>query len=110
MKRKLVLIFLSFFLVFQSVDAEMIVFSTPSSVMHKDLISFLETSNHSYKEYLSSNESFLKELMILKKEIRKSEGMSKDFRYYPIIFINGKAFSGFNKEIKKIIEENYGET
>lgn len=110
MKVKVVLLFLAFILfsAFNNAKAEMIIFTSPSNVLYQDLVSFLEANNYSYERRLTSDEDFLKDLTALKKETKRSEGMSKNFRYYPLIFINESAFSGFNKEVKKLIEENYG--
>ncbi|MDD4662044.1 MAG: hypothetical protein PHG24_02060 [Candidatus Pacebacteria bacterium] len=90
--------------------SEINVFGDNSDELYLDLISFLDSNNYSYSEHLISSPDFLKELDSYKKEFARSQGMSKNFRYYPIIFIKDVAFSGFNKEIgekiKKIIEED----
>ncbi|MFW6110212.1 MAG: hypothetical protein ACOC6Q_02180 [Patescibacteria group bacterium] len=66
-------------------------------------IDFLQENNIPYQEKLSSEQDFMEELDKMKSAHNSSEGVSENFGYYPIIFINNKAFSGFNQEIEQAI-------
>ncbi len=86
-------------------EESIVIFGDEKNELYKDLVSFLEKENYAYTKYLVSDSEFLNKLDSYKKEYGFSSGMSKNFRYYPIIFIKEKAFSGFNSIIQKQIEE-----
>lgn len=83
-----------------------VVFHNGSGNMCLDLLAFFKEHNIEYEEHLTTDTDFISQLNSYKKG--KSEGVSDSYGYYPIIFINDRAFSGFNKdiegEIKKILE------
>jgi len=91
-------------------EDQIVVFGNSRGELYLDLKSFLESQNYSFINYSTSSSDFSNKLNQYKKEYKKSEGMSASFRYYPIIFVKDRAFSGFNEkikeEIKKILEEN----
>jgi len=86
-------------------EENIVIFGDEKNELYKDLVSFLEKENYLYVKYLVSDAEFLEKLDSYKKEYGFSSGMSKNFRYYPIIFIKEKSFSGFNSIIQKEIEE-----
>ncbi len=101
-KTFVIVTFLLFF--FSNTNAEenfIVVFESTNKELSQDLFTFLEESNYSYTSYSPKDKEFLTELEKYKKEHRTSKGLSKNFRHYPIIFFNDKAFSGFNREAKK---------
>ncbi|MDD2909403.1 MAG: hypothetical protein PHU74_00575 [Candidatus Pacebacteria bacterium] len=104
--RKIILFLFLFVFIFCKANAEdnfIVVFGNDHGELCSDLRTFLESNNYPYTNYSTSNPEFLSELEYYKKEYKVSEGMSKNFRYYPIVFVNEKAFSGFNNEIKENI-------
>ncbi len=70
-----------------------------------DFTNFLETITYPTEEHLIEEENFRLLLAKYVNEYDKSEGYSTNFGYYPIIFINQRAFSGFNEETKEAILE-----
>jgi hypothetical protein len=52
---------------------------------------------------LDSREDFYTILESYKAKFGKSEGVSENFGYYPLIFLGDRAYSGFNEEIKTAI-------
>ncbi|HOI59962.1 MAG TPA: hypothetical protein PKU93_01405 [Candidatus Pacearchaeota archaeon] len=91
-------------------EDQIVVFGNSHGELYLDLKLFLESQNYSFINYSTSSSDFSNKLNQYKKEYKKSEGMSTSFRYYPIIFVKDRAFSGFNEkikeEIKKTLEEN----
>ena len=80
-----------------------VVFHNGSGNMCLDLLAFFKEHNIEYEEHLTTDTDFISQLNSYKKG--KSEGVSDSYGYYPIIFINDRAFSGFNKEIEGEIKE-----
>lgn len=83
----------------------LVVFGDKKSELYQDLITFLKAEHYPYTEYLISDVDFLEKLKDYKEKAGFSEGMSNKFRYYPLIFVREKAFSGFNAQIKEQIKE-----
>lgn len=93
-------------LLFSSASAEttpIILFQGSKGELSKDARAFIELSNYPYEIYSPKDKDFLEKLETYKKEYKTSQGLSSNFRHYPIIFLENKAFSGFNPEIKENI-------
>ncbi len=75
-----------------------VIFHNGSGNMCLDLLAFFKEHNIEYEEHLTTDTDFISQLNSYKKG--KSEGVSDSYGYYPIIFIDDRAFSGFNKEIE----------
>ncbi|KUK83489.1 MAG: Uncharacterized protein XD98_0338, partial [Microgenomates bacterium 39_6] len=87
-------------------EGRLMMFHNGRGAMCLEAQEFLKTIDYPVEEFLDTQAGFRDQLEKLKTEFDQSEGMSDSFGYYPIIFINDRAFSGFNKEIKaEIIEE-----
>jgi len=84
-----------------SVEDKIMVFHNGKGSMCLDFLSFIKTIDYPVQEFLDYEDSFIEELNEQMSEFSKSEGVSKDFSYFPIIFINDRAFSGFNEQIKQ---------
>ncbi len=89
----------------QQVDAQdkMVVFHNGQGPMCLEFLEFAKTVKYTVEQHLTTDENFNSQLEAYKSKLLKSEGVSEDFGYYPIIFINDKAYSGFNEEIKQEI-------
>jgi len=87
-------------------EGRLMMFHNGRGAMCLEAQEFLKTIDYPVEEFLDTQAGFRDQLEKLKTEFDQSEGMSDSFGYYPIIFINDRAFSGFNKEIKaEIVEE-----
>lgn len=87
-------------------ESHMVIFENSSGSMCIALHEFLEEINYTdYETHLVVDDNFLTLLQSYKSNFITSEGFSSDFSYYPIIFIENRAFSGFNLEVKEEIEE-----
>ena len=83
-----------------SEEAEVIIFHNGTGQMCIDALNFLHQENIKYTEHLTDEIDFQKNLSSYKNQFSgTSEGYSDNFGYYPIIFINDKAFSGFDNGI-----------
>lgn len=87
-------------------ENRLIMFHNGKGPMCLEAQEFLKTVDYPVEEFLNTQAGFRDQLEKLKREFGQSEGVSESFGYYPIIFINDRAFSGFNEEIKtEIIKE-----
>jgi hypothetical protein len=91
----------------QSTDVEtdqLVIFHNGRGSMCLDAIDFLEENDIEYTEYLTTDENFSEMLSMYKEEYgSKSEGVSTNYGYYPMIFYKDRAFSGFNEDIEDSI-------
>jgi len=85
-------------------DNTVVIFHNGKGPMCLDTIDFFKTNNISYEEHLNTEIDFYKLLNPYKAKYPTSEGVSSSYEYYPFIFAKGRAFSGFNDEIKNEIE------
>jgi len=86
-----------------SVGNKIMMFHNGKGQMCLEAFEFIKTINYPIEQFLDYEEGFGDKLNKLKTEFARSEGVSETFRYYPIIFIKDRAFSGFNEEIKNEI-------
>ena len=91
----------------ESSDGKVVIFHNNTGPMCLEMLDFLKKNNIKYEEHLNSDKDYITEFSAYKKSIEKSKGVSDSFGYYPIIFINNKAFSGFNEDIGKEILKEY---
>jgi hypothetical protein len=92
---------------FDEVDAsdKIVFFHNNSGPMCLQALDFLESLNYDLEEHIDDEMGFPVLLDKYRSLYRKSEGISESFEYYPIIFINTKAFSGFSDDIGNQIKE-----
>jgi len=92
----------------ESSNKSVVIFHNGTGPMCLEMKEFLQENNVEYEEHLTTDTDFGTQLNAYKGNISVSEGTSDSYGYYPIIFIGGKAFSGFNaefgEEILKILE------
>lgn len=86
-------------------DTDVVVFHNNTGPMCVEALAFFEENGIDYEEHLTSDIDFSELLEDYKEETPVSEGVSENFGYYPMIFVGGRAFSGFSDEIgDEIIE------
>ena len=81
------------------------VFHNNTGPMCLEALDFFETLDYPVVEHLTTDDDFGAELAEYRSDFTESEGVSTTFGYYPMIFVEGRAFSGFNEEIQEDIEE-----
>jgi glutaredoxin len=88
---------------------ELVIFHNGTGPMCVEAIDFFQEKDIKYTEYLTTDENFDVKLSEYKSQFGgESEGVSTTFGYYPVIFINSKAYSGFNKDVEdEILKEIY---
>ena len=79
------------------------VFHNGQGPMCLEFLEFIKKIDYPIEQYLDSQSNFYQTLENYKAKFNRSQGLSTDFAYYPIIFIKDKAFSGFNQDIKQAI-------
>ncbi len=79
------------------------VFHNGQGEMCLQFLEFVDTIDYSIEEHLVTDDDFVALLSRYQSQYGHSQGVSESFGYYPIIFINDQAFSGFNDEVKAAI-------
>ncbi|MEA3342904.1 MAG: hypothetical protein U9Q92_01945 [archaeon] len=93
---------------------KLIMFHNGRGPMCLEQLKFLEGVKPQYpsliiEEHLTTEQGTRELLNQLKSEYDKSEGISDNFGYLPITFINDYAYSGFNSEVKEKLEKDIEE-
>ncbi|MHC1716349.1 MAG: polysaccharide deacetylase family protein [Candidatus Dojkabacteria bacterium] len=83
----------------KSTDNNVVVFHNGTGPMCVEMEEFFEKNDIEYEEHLTTDTDFGTQLNAYKGSISKSEGISESYSYYPIIFVGGKAYSGFSEVI-----------
>ena len=84
---------------------ELTVFHNGQGPMCLEFLEFLDEYNLEYEEHLNTDTDFVSQLNAHKVDNPKSEGISETYGYYPIIFVGGRAFSGFDQDIENGIKD-----
>jgi len=87
-------------------DNKIIMFHNGKGPMCLEALDFFEIVDYPLEQHLNYEPNFRELLNEYKSNFEKSEGVSESFGYYPIIFVNDKAYSGFNKEIGESIKRD----
>ncbi len=82
---------------------KIVVFHNGKGEMCLEFLDFIETINYTIKQHLTTDSDFYPLLENYKKDFNSSDGYSDSFGYFPIIFINNKAYSGFDESTKQLI-------
>jgi hypothetical protein len=69
-----------------------------------DFLNFTETIDYKIEQHLNYEEDFYPIFNSYRNDFEKSEGVSESFGYYPMIFVKGRVFSGFNEDIGEEIK------
>lgn len=83
---------------------EIIIFHNGVGTMCIEALAFFEEKGYEYTQYLDKDDDFNSKLSEYRSTFTSSEGFSDKFGYYPIIFVEGRAFSGFNADVQSAIE------
>lgn len=83
----------------KSTDNNVVVFHNGTGPMCVEMEEFFQENGIEYEEHLTTDTDFGTQLNAYKGSISKSEGISDSYGYYPIIFVDEKAYSGFSEEI-----------
>jgi len=92
-----------------SVGNKLMMFHNGAGSMCLDALDFVKTIDYPVEQYLDTQGDFSEKLNGLRGEFTSSEGIHPLFGYYPIIFIEDRAFSGFNESIKNEILKEIAE-
>lgn len=80
---------------------EIVMYHNGTGPMCLEAIEFFEENEIAYEEHLTTDENFR---TLLDERISEyggvSEGVSESFGYYPMIFVGGRAFSGFDDGVE----------
>ena len=91
-----------------SADNRIVVFHNNKGPMCLEFLEYIKTSSYPVEQHLVGEKDFDQAFVEYKRSVAESEGLSTSFGYYPMIFINGRAFSGFTKEIQDEISKEMG--
>jgi hypothetical protein len=78
---------------------KLVVFHNNRGTMCLDMLAFFEENNITFEQHLTTDKDFTQLFNTYKDEFAESEGVSTTFGFYPFIFIEGRAFSGFDNDI-----------
>jgi len=90
-------------------DEKILMFHNNKGPMCLEAKKFLNSLDYPVKEHLTTDDDFRETLNDLKSEYNSSEGVSDNFGYYPIIFVDDRAFSGFDAEVQAGVLEAISE-
>lgn len=86
-------------------DNEIVIFHNGTGPMCIEALEYFDNMGYEYTEYLNSEEDFYTILDSYQSNFEESEGISQTFGFYPIIFVEDRAFSGFDDEVKDEIDK-----
>lgn len=69
---------------------------------------FVDGLKYPLEEHLITEKNFLRLLESYRVQYPKSLGLSSEYGYFPIFIVRGKAYSGFNEEIRTMILKDIG--
>jgi hypothetical protein len=87
-------------------EKELVIFSNGTGSMCVEAEEFFKENGIEYTLYLTTDEDFNTKLEEYRAEYNNSRGVSDSFGYYPFIFTEDTAYSGFNEEIGEEILTN----
>lgn len=82
---------------------KIVVFHNGEGPMCLEFLEFIKTLDYPVEQHLTSDKDFSETFLAYKNTISETEGLSPSFGYYPIIYVNDRVFSGFDKQIKNEI-------
>ena len=86
------------------VGDKLVIFHNGKGPMCKEALAFIAGLDYPVEEHLVGERDFLPMLERYGARFTKSEGVSDAFEFFPIIFIEGRAFSGFDAGVRAAIE------
>ena len=88
--------------------SKIVMFHNGVGPMCKDAEAFLDGLDYPVEEHVSTEKNFLTLLDRYRARFPETEGVSDSYEYFPIIFLEDRAFSGFDEEVRKAIEQEIG--
>jgi len=86
-----------------NVGEKILMFHNGQGPMCLEAKEFFEKINHPFEEHLNTEKHFVSLLDGYRAQYPQSEGVSTDYEYYPIIFFNDHAYSGFDDTVEEAI-------
>ncbi len=86
-------------------DNEIVVFHNGTGPMCIEALEYFDNMGYEYTEYLNSEEDFYATLDSYQGNFEESEGVSQTFGFYPIMFVEDRAFSGYDDDVKDEIDK-----
>lgn len=90
------------------VGNKIVMFHNGVGPMCKEAEAFLDGLDYPVEEHLVGEKNFLTLLDKYRVQFPQTEGVSKSYEYFPIIFVKDRAFSGFDEEVRKAIKDESG--
>jgi hypothetical protein len=87
------------------VGDKLIMYHNGSGPMCIEAVEFINSIDYVVEEHLTTEDDFYENLESLKSIYESSQGESTTFGFYPIIFIQDQAFSGFDDDIEQELLE-----
>ncbi len=84
---------------------KLVIFHNGKGSMCTEAKRFLDGLSYPVEEHLNTEKDFLKLLESYRAKYPGSLGLSADYGYFPIIIVGGKAYSGFDENIKEMIQK-----
>ncbi len=84
---------------------QVVMFHNNQGAMCLEALDFFANEGIEIQEVLTSDPNFRSGLESYKADFTESEGVSDSFGYYPIIFTQNSAYSGFNDEVKLKLQQ-----
>ena len=92
-----------------SAQPEVVMFHNDTGPMCIEAKEFFEENGIQFEEHLTTDSDFSELLFEYKAKFNgQSEGESSSFGYYPMIFLENKAFSGYNDSVGEQILKELG--
>ncbi|MBU0615612.1 MAG: hypothetical protein KJ601_05970 [Nanoarchaeota archaeon] len=92
-------------------EPKLIMFHNNQGPMCIEQLSFLEGQKKKFpnliiEEYLTTEQKTYAKMIEIRSSFSVSKGVSSSFGYLPITFVNHNAYSGFNDEVKSMLEKD----
>jgi len=91
------------------VGDKLVMFHNGKGPMCKDAKAFLAALDYPIEEHLNDEKNFFSLLDRYRIQFPESEGVSNAYEFFPIIFLKGKAYSGFDEAVRRAIEIEIGQ-
>ncbi|MCI2395992.1 hypothetical protein [Aliiroseovarius sediminis] len=87
------------------IGEKIVMFHNGLGPMCKEAEAFLADLDYPIEEHLTGESNFHALLDCYRIQFPESEGISNSYEYFPIIFLNDRAFSGFDQSVRTAIED-----
>ncbi len=87
----------------------LVVFHNGKGPMCLDFLNFVKDIDFPVEQHIEGEDNFNEEFTSYKNRFASSQGVSKTFSYYPLIFLGDNAYSGFDEDIKSDLQKQISE-